>query len=543
MSQQSLKYPTYDSKQWGPPYWFNFHENASLYPDNPSKEDIEQERQHIRYFVTHLPCKATCEPKAKKFLEENPPNLNNRKEYFGWTIRFHNEINKENGDEERYENPEELLDEHGCNECKLPSNTNATNSNVNVEKTIVSHDSDHKFKTSLGEYKNAIRTLIKATYEKEGIEAPEIAFNKCPDGTDTSCAIVLKNADGTRKHMTFYRPEDLVSTIFHEVDHHVDLSNGKSIDDSLNPKANKYASDMISKYFPLDNIAVDKNGKYQVAHDIIIKGESMPIPKSGVNRDPATVVSDIYGQPNQFSDSAEDPNILNDFPHLKQTLMEIKKEELKNEIREYEGKGGVLTHFDRIYAWPAEMTGLKPEQLNLLHTPTIISNVAGTLAATFLSPLTSTLVTVVFGIFLMILGVGFHKRMTTRDIQLVQAIGSQLMWGNAIPSLNPKKARKIKDDFDRFTDKISNHDFHARDLIETPGNDESGFKPKLEHPDFGRMEKAFAGKHGRPIRQGRLKHDNYDLAHDRSRGGGSSMRSDAVIRLPPYSSISHSRFV
>lgn len=546
---QTLKYPDYDKKNWGPHYWYTFHENASLYPDTPSTDDIQQERQYINHFVTHLPCKTTCGDTAKTFVQTHPPDLSNKKAYFAWTVAFHNEINKETGSQEKVENPDDLLGTAQCDTCSLPGSNNSQNSNGDGKSTNgssagteVSHDADIKFRSSISNYKESVRTLVRSAYEKEGLEAPEIVFNKCPDGTDTSCAIVIKNKDGTQRHLTYYRPHDLVKTLFHEVDHHVGAKKrGEIINDSYNENANKYADSMIQKYFPLDQVLTDKDGNIQVAHDIIIKGESMPIPNRPT--DPAGLVADVYGTPNQFAQNPEDPNILNDFPHLKQTLMEIKKEELKNEIREFEGKGGVLSHFDKIYEWPAEMTGLKADQLNLLHTPTIIANVASTLTASFFSPLTSTLFTTIFGIVLMLLGVGFHKRMTTRDIQLVQALGSQLMWGNAIPSLNPKKARKIKKDFERFADKVTNKDLHLKDFIETPENEAEGFKLKMEHPDFEGAERAFSGRGGRgkPLRRDRLRTDRYH--ETRNPGFAGTMRSDAVIKLPPYTSVSHSRFV
>jgi hypothetical protein len=538
---QTLKYPDYDKKNWGPHYWYTFHENASLYPDQPSTDDIQNERQYVNHFVTHLPCNTTCGDTAKTFIQNNPPDLTNKKAYFVWTVQFHNEINKETGSEERIDNPNDLLGTTQCDTCKLSGGDTSSGAKQNDSiRNEVSHDADVKFSDSIKSYKQSVRDLVNAAYEKEGLEAQEIVFNKCPDGTDTSCAIVIKNKDGTQRHLTYYKPHDLVKTLFHEVDHHIgSKKRGEIINDSYNDNANKYADSMIQKYFPLDQVLTDRDGNIQVAHDIIIKGESMPIPNR--SSDPATMVSEVYGTPNQFSQNPEDPNILSEFPHLKQTLMEIKKEELKNEIREFEGKGGILSHFDKVYEWPAEMTGLKADQLNLLHTPTIIANVTSTLTASFLSPLTSTLFTTLFGIVLMLLGVGFHKRMTTRDIQLIQALGSQLMWGNSIPALNPKKARKIKKDFDRFADKVTKKDFHIGDLVEMPENEGEGFKPMLEHPDFEGAERAFSGRKGRPIRKGRLKTDNYGETRNSSLLG--SMRSDAVIKLPPYTSVSHSRFV
>ena len=261
---------------------------------------------------------------------------------------------------------------------------------------------------------------------------------------------------------------------------------------------------------------------------------------------PQALVQEVYGQPNSFTGDVNDPRILNDFPHLKQTLMEIKKEELKNEIRDFEQKGGVLSHFDRVYETPANWTGLKAQDLNLIHTPTILNNVIMTLTGSYLSPLSRTALTGIMGVVLMLVGLAIHARIPTRDVQLIQALGSQLTWGSAIPSLNPKNARRIKHDFFRLGDKIKERKFHAGDLIETPNQEETAFKPTAFNPQFDTFD-AFGAtdsrNRGRPIPQGedRVSSSGSEVRNPdywESRGG----RSDAVIRLPKFSSRSHNRF-
>lgn len=544
-----IRYPQVNTKEWGPKYWFYFHENASLYPEQPTPEDVSKEQAHIDYFIKHLPCKSTCVPNASRYIQENPPDLSNRKAYFAWTIAFHNEVNKETGSEERIENPEELLGggSEQCASCHIPDRPSDDNGRSIAGGAEVSHDSDAKFKDSVKEYKESVRSLIRSVYEREGKKAPDqIIFSKCGDGTDTSCVVV----DGDKRY-TFYHPRDLVKTIFHEIDHGIDSADGKPISDSLNDKADKYASDMMEKYFPPDQVFLDKKGNLQVAHDTTIIRDSVPIPamsaaSSGVGT--SGLVKEVYGQPNQFAGDVSDPRILNDFPHLKQTLMEMKKEELKNEIRDFENKGGVLSHLDRVYEYPAQWTGLSAEDLNHIHTPTVIYNVISTLSAAYLSPLSKTLVSGLLGIILMAAGIAIHSRIPTRDIQLIQALGSQLTWGSAIPALNPKQARRIKRDFFRLSDNIKEKKFHAGDIIETPDQEEAVFKPTAFTPSFDTFD-AFSGTDtrrrggngGRPIPQGT---DRMSSSVDEVNNPDyyQTGRSDAVIRLPKFSSRSHNRF-
>ena len=534
-----IKYPQKDPKEWGSKYWFYLHENASLYPEQPTDEQRANELNHINYFITHLPCKETCETKASEFIANNPPDLSSRKTYFAWTIAFHNEINKETGDEERIDSPDDLLEnEEGCPSCNIPKQESGSGAEV-------SHDSTAAFADSVRTYKEAVRKLVRETYRKEGKKPPdEIVFARCGDGTETSCIVV----DGGKRY-AFYHPRDLVKTIFHEIDHGNDSADGKPISDSLNGKADKYASEMIEKYFPFEKVMMDKKGNVSVAHDVIVR-ESVPIPTAAATTtataNPNAMVSDIYGQPSSVSTDPNDPRILNDFPHLKQTLMEIKKEELKGEIREFEHKGGVLSHFDRIYEAPAGWTGLKPEELNLIHTPTIMGQVIMTLTGAYLSPLSRTLITSLLGIFLMIVGIGIHSRIPTRDIQLIQALASQLTWSSTIPALNPKNARRIKHDLRRLSDDIKEKKFHAGSIIETPNQEETAFKPQVFNPSFDTnfafgdndYDNAKRGNRGRMIPQGMEVQDVANMGT-----GGMSVRSSGnVIKLPKFSSRSHNRF-
>lgn len=539
-----IRYPTKDPKQWGSKYWFYLHENASLYPEQPTDEQRANELNHINYFVTHLPCKETCETKASEFIANNPPDLSSRKTYFAWTIAFHNEINRETGSGELYADPGELLNNSECSNCRIPGgHSDSTDSTDTGGDDEVSHDSEAQYADSVRTYKDSVRKLVRETYRKEGKKPPdEIIFARCGDGTETSCIVV----DGGKRY-AFYHPRDLVKTLFHEIDHGNDSADGKPISDSLNEKADKYATEMIEKYFPFEKVMMDKKGNISVAHDVIVR-ESVPIPNAATAASAGGVsspsmVSDIYGQPSTLGADPNDPRILNDFPHLKQTLMEIKKEELKGEIREFEHKGGILSHFDRIYEAPAGWCGLKPEELNLIHTPTIIGQVIMTLTGAYLSPLSRTLIVSLLGVFLMIVGIGIHSRIPTRDIQLIQALGSQLTWSSSIPALNPKNARRIKHDLRRIADNIKEKKFHASDIIETPNQEETAFKPQVFNPSFDTFN-AFDGderhgNRGRLIPQGAEAQDVSNLGT----GSGTSVRgSGSVIRLPKFSSRSHNRF-
>jgi hypothetical protein len=79
---------------WGKAGWNFIHSVALSYPTKPTKEDKENYLSFLKSLQYVLPC-PTCANNFKDKLEKNPPNLENRKSLFKWTVDAHNEVNKE----------------------------------------------------------------------------------------------------------------------------------------------------------------------------------------------------------------------------------------------------------------------------------------------------------------------------------------------------------------------------------------------------------------------------------------------------------------
>lgn len=79
---------------WGKAGWKFIHSIALSYPNIPTKEDKENYLTFLKSLQNVLPC-PTCADNFRKKLEKNPPNLENRKSFFEWTVDAHNEVNKE----------------------------------------------------------------------------------------------------------------------------------------------------------------------------------------------------------------------------------------------------------------------------------------------------------------------------------------------------------------------------------------------------------------------------------------------------------------
>ena len=81
---------------WGKEGWRFVHSVALSYPLKPTKEDKENYLNFFKSLQYVLPC-PICADNFKKKIEKTPPNLENRKTLFHWTVDAHNEVNKENG--------------------------------------------------------------------------------------------------------------------------------------------------------------------------------------------------------------------------------------------------------------------------------------------------------------------------------------------------------------------------------------------------------------------------------------------------------------
>lgn len=84
--------------QWGKYFWDCLHLAALGYPENPSSQDRIDYIEFIKYFGKVLPC-SKCRNNYERHLNELPIELYmfGRVQFFDWTVRLHNIVNRENG--------------------------------------------------------------------------------------------------------------------------------------------------------------------------------------------------------------------------------------------------------------------------------------------------------------------------------------------------------------------------------------------------------------------------------------------------------------
>jgi len=94
---------------WGKCGWRFIHFVALAYPEVPIEQDKIDYYKFFESLKDVLPC-PTCAYNYEKKFKQYPPNLENRKSLFRWTVDIHNSVNKENGkDIFSYEDAEKEL--------------------------------------------------------------------------------------------------------------------------------------------------------------------------------------------------------------------------------------------------------------------------------------------------------------------------------------------------------------------------------------------------------------------------------------------------
>lgn len=85
----------YSPKIWGRQAWHFIHMVALSYPDVPTEVDKENYLRFLKSLPHALPC-PVCGEHFRENMGKNPPRLENRKQFFEWTVDMHNEVNKLN---------------------------------------------------------------------------------------------------------------------------------------------------------------------------------------------------------------------------------------------------------------------------------------------------------------------------------------------------------------------------------------------------------------------------------------------------------------
>jgi len=81
---------------WGPSLWLILHSITLLYPIDPCQKDKDNMMQFLQGLRHVLLCDI-CKTHYNRNLKENPPRLDNRKDFFEWMVDFHNEVNGRTG--------------------------------------------------------------------------------------------------------------------------------------------------------------------------------------------------------------------------------------------------------------------------------------------------------------------------------------------------------------------------------------------------------------------------------------------------------------
>jgi len=81
---------------FGPHAWFILHSMTLAYPLEPTGKDKENQRRFLESFGQIMFCDI-CKVHYNRNLQENPPKLDTKKEFFEWMVDLHNEVNGRTG--------------------------------------------------------------------------------------------------------------------------------------------------------------------------------------------------------------------------------------------------------------------------------------------------------------------------------------------------------------------------------------------------------------------------------------------------------------
>ena len=107
---------------WGPHGWFILHSMTLSYPMKPSQKDKDDHKGFLESFGKVIFCDI-CKIHYNRNLQENPPRLDSRKDFFEWMVDLHNEINGRTGKRPyTYEEVKKLYQEHYQKEFAITKN-------------------------------------------------------------------------------------------------------------------------------------------------------------------------------------------------------------------------------------------------------------------------------------------------------------------------------------------------------------------------------------------------------------------------------------
>jgi len=81
---------------WGPSLWLILHSITLLFPLDPCQRDKDNMMQFLKG-LGHVVLCDICKTHYNRNMRENPPRLDNRKDFFEWMVDFHNEVNGRTG--------------------------------------------------------------------------------------------------------------------------------------------------------------------------------------------------------------------------------------------------------------------------------------------------------------------------------------------------------------------------------------------------------------------------------------------------------------
>lgn len=490
----------------GGAYWKTMFDKAHDLPETVNNAQRLQFENEIVNLTKAYPCN---EVSVNDWMKEHKMEGSNRSDYVNYLCNMKNFVNEKLG-KDKYDcnllttvsmSHNVPTHEETCSKCNTEPSKEDSKAEHNPESrgspskeglfitpdlmSSISKDNQQNgnnetvgFKTQTSrqvdlynafkDYKVLSTRIIDVLAKQHNIPAPNIIFDKCPDGSNKSCTF----SNSIYLDPNTYSPR----TILHEFTHYAaNYVGNKKLDlnetsiDTLAQKllgANFGSGSIQHKAVPAVSITPATKRPPNIRHDNYIPQLSdlstrannllngwrsrFPLTTAVMNHGstppPTTVV--VNPQTGQPTTAIQQPVPVG-------TGSITVPQPVPIQDPKDDPSTGLMAMFDQMYEPIGNILGLKARDINESHTPAIVSNAVTTLAESNLSDLGSLIVSLFGALSMLAVGMLGKDHIVVGDRKLMSETGANFLWNSMRYVGNPKMMDTVTNDAQKLGEALS----------------------------------------------------------------------------------------
>lgn len=309
------------------------------------------------------------------------------------------------------------------------------------------------------DYKVLSTRIIDVLAKQHNIPAPDIIFDKCPDGSNKSCTF----SNSIYLDPNTYSPR----TILHEFTHYAaNYVGNKKLDlneTSIDTLAQKllganFGSKLTQKVPPQPVLAVRHDNYIPQLSDLQSRANNLlngwrsrftltnAIMNHGSTPPTTVVVNPQTGQPTTAIAQPQPVGTGSGIVAPPPMIVQDPKDDPST---------GLMAMFDQMYEPIGNILGLKARDINESHTPTIVTNAVTTLAESNLSDLGSLIVSLFGALSMLAVGMLGKDHIVVGDRKLMAEMGGNFLWNSMRYVGNPKMMDTVTNDAQKLGEALS----------------------------------------------------------------------------------------